>query len=115
MLYDCGDVEQEGWNPGGGGLAFLQESCTREGEWFWEKGAALGFRETLFNGVRPFKRFLHSILGLTFELLGWFLGKETQGEFLSLKFRLNFVCLQCFWGKESGMGPRFKRLSMFGT
>ena len=54
---------------GGGGLPFLQESCTREGEGFWEKGAALGFRETLVGGVRPFKRFLLLILGLTFELL----------------------------------------------
>ena len=75
----------------------------------------MGFRETLFKGVRPFKRFLQSILGLTFELLGRFLGKETQGEFLSHKFRLNFVFLHCFWGKKSGRGPTFKRLSMFGT
>ena len=100
---------------GVGGLACLQGFCTMEGERFWEKGAALGLRRTLSDGDRSFKRFLQSILCLTFELLGWILGKETQGEFLSHKFRLNFVFLHCFWGKKSGRGPTFKRLSMFGT
>ena len=75
----------------------------------------MGFRETLFDGVRPFMRFLQMILGFSFELLSGFLGIDTKGEFLSHKFSLIFVFLHCFRGKKSGRGPTFKRLSMFGT